>query len=384
MTSVAIAHKDYDVRGGGEILCEQLAEMLDAPLYVGRKDGSHAPDELSQPIREIDLTRWQRWAIRRGGAPRSLAYMVAWQTAHPDLPEYDVVVASGNEPLWYVPDDDQALVAYTHSTPRFQYDLFHERDHGLLDIGYNTAVRSLYLPNVRKPDLWVANSDVVARRMNLYWDLPRADIAVVYPPVPTAEYSPDAEPTGEYYLYLGRLADHKRPQDAVETFGFRDGKLIVAGDGPERDRLEADASANVEFEGFVSEARKRKLYAGAKALVYPCENEDFGMVPIEAMAAGTPVIGVREGFTKHQVQDGENGLLYERGDLYDAIQRFERSGVAWDAHDIAAWADRWFGRERFAEEMRSVVDRAAELATVTPEWERETPVEEPAREVLIE
>lgn len=380
MTDVAIAHKDYDVRGGGEVLAEQLARTFDAPLFVGRAVDAHQPDDFDLPIREIDLTRWQRWLVARGGAPRSLAYMIAWQTAHPDLTGYDVVVTSGNEPLWYVPTDDQAVVAYTHSTPRWQYDLFHERDNGLLRVGYNSAVRSLYLPNVHKPDVWVANSDLVARRMSLYWDVPRDEIAVVYPPVDVEAYAPDSSPTGEYYLYLGRLSGTKRVGDVLDAFRNHDAPLVVAGDGPDRDRLEATAPDNVSFGGFVSEQRKRELYAGAKALIYPAANEDFGMVPVEAMAAGTPVLGVKEGFTQYQIQGGKNGYTYDReGDgLAGALATFEREGVAWDADEIAGFADQ-FNTARFEREMRAIVDDASELVDVDPDLE--TPADPPAVEL---
>jgi len=385
MPDVAIAHKDYDVRGGGEVLSECLAEALDAPLYVGRLVDENVPADLDQAIHEIDLARWQRWAIRRGGAPRSFAYMLAWQTAHEDLPDYDVVVASGNEPLWYVPSDDQAFVAYTHSTPRFQYDLFHERDHGLFDLGYNTAVRSLYLPNVRKPDLWLANSDVVARRMNLYWDVPTDAIRVVYPPVDVASYDPTAAPTEDVYLHLGRLAGHKRVGDLVDAFRGRDERLVIAGDGPERPSLERQAPPNVDVLGYVAEERKRTLYARAKALLFPAENEDFGMVPVEAMAAGTPVIGVKEGFTQYQIQHGENGLLYDRdggAGLARALDHFGERGVAWGDDAIAGWAAEYFSRERFVEEMQQIVDTAASQAAVSPAWEDRRGRHE--REVFVE
>jgi len=109
--------------------------------------------------------------------------------------------------------------------------------------------------------------------------------------------------------------------------------------------------------------------AEAKAHVYPCQNEDFGMVPVESMAAGTPVIGVAEGFTQHQIQGGRNGLLFERGELGAALRAFERDGVAWSGQQIAAFARQNFGVEQFRREMRAAVAEARERATVSCDWE---------------
>lgn len=370
MTSIAIAHKDYDVRGGGEVLAEELARTFDCPMYVGRKAEDYILDDLQQPIREINLTRWQRFAIKRGGIPRSIAYWIAWSNAN-KLAEYDTVILSGNEPLWYPPTQDQTIIAYTHSTPRFQYDLFHEYEHGAMDTLTKHAQRVLYAPNTRYPDKWVANSDVVARRMDRYFDIPREDITVVYPPVKTKSYSHTHDVTQDYYLYLGRLAGHKHVEDAIQAANDCGVSLKVAGDGPEKKRLSKLAGDGVDILGRVSENRKRRLFAGAKALVYPAANEDFGMVPIEAMASGTPMIGVREGFTQYQIIDGCNGILYDRGELPAAIQAFETAGVSWNETEIEAWAGERFSVDRFREEMRAVVADAKDREPIEPAWKRE-------------
>jgi glycosyltransferase involved in cell wall biosynthesis len=373
--SVAIAHKDYDVRGGGEVLAEELARTFDAPLVVGHRNDECEPDSHALDIHEIPLKRWQEWAINHGGAPRSLAYQLAWQ-AVPKLTEYDTIITSGNEPLWYVPEDDQTLVAYTHSTPRFQYDLFqsHYQQGSLLGGLYATAVRTLYQTNVTKPDLFVANSDRVARRINQYWNIPDDQIRVVYPPVPTSEYSPQAAETQDYYLYLGRLAGHKRVDEVLNAFNqlnvAGDYHLKIAGTGPQEGALREQADGNIEFLGYVDEDEKHELYAGARALVYPSENEDFGMVPIEAMSAGTPVLGVQEGFTEYQIKDGRNGWTWARqgGHLRETIRYFESNGVDWYPGKIAGFARQHFGIEAFREGMRAAVADARKRARVTTPW----------------
>ncbi|NUC75063.1 glycosyltransferase [Haloterrigena sp. SYSU A558-1] len=382
MTDTVIAHKDYDVRGGGERLAEELSRTFEAPLVVGRRDAANEPDDLESKLEEIDYgpipDRLAKRMIDRGGAARSIAYQLSWQQQD-RLTEYETVITSGNEPMWYVPEDDQTVVAYTHSTPRWQYDLFHDVDSsgllGPLSVGYNYVSRVLYQHNVTRPDLFVANSDLVARRIRQYWNIPEDQIKVVYPPVRTHEYAPDDAHTEGFYFHLGRLAEHKRVDDLIRTFNQLDSshQLKIAGKGPDRKRLEKLAGDNIEFLGYVSESEKQRLMAAAKAHVYPALNEDFGMVPVESMAAGTPVIGVNEGFTQYQIMGGANGYTFERegNDLWMTIRRFEREGVSWSEDRIAEFAER-FSVEQFRTGMREAVAEAEERSRVTTPWERET------------
>jgi len=129
----------------------------------------------------------------------------------------------------------------------------------------------------------------------------------------------------------------------------------------------------VTFKGFVSEQRKRELLASAKAVLFSALNEDFGMVPVEALAAGTPVIGVDDGFTRFQIADGKNGMLFKRGELPAAIRRFERHGVAWDADQLHEFAAVNFGRERFEREMGEAVAAAERETAVDPDWTEPMP-----------
>jgi glycosyltransferase involved in cell wall biosynthesis len=375
---IAIAHKDYDVRGGGERLAEELARVFDAPLHVGRRNTENEPNEMADRLEEIDFgplpDRLAKWAIDRGGATRSAAYQLVWQQQD-ELTEYDTVITSGNEPLWWVPEDDQTVIAYTHSTPRWQYDLFHDVDDGLLSVGYNYASRVLYQHNVTRPDLFVANSDLVARRIRQYWNIPEDQIRVVYPPVHTHKYSPETAGTEDWYFHLGRLTRHKRIDEVIRAFNQLgpDYPLKIAGKGPDRERLEAMADDHIEFLGYVSEDRKHELMSAAKAHIYPALNEDFGMVPVESMAAGTPVIGVAEGFTQFQLMDGKNGLTFPRegGHLRERVRQFERDGVAWSEQRIKEFAER-FSVQQFHEGMEAAVEEAQERARVQPDWMLET------------
>lgn len=367
MNEIAVAHKDYDVRGGGEILAETLAEGLDAPLIVGHSSPVNLPDRIDVDVEEIGTGSKWHWLAGRGGLPRAIAHMMLWRDHAPDaLDNYDVVVSSGNEPQWWMPREEQTWVAYTHSTPRWMYDLYNDID-GWLGRTATQVKRWVYEQDMSAgPDLWVANSDIVARRMQRYWNIPDDDIRVVYPPVETERLGPDHAETEDYYLALGRLAEVKGLRQIVRTANELELPLKVVGDGPLSEELRALAGPTVTMYSWVDGESKCRMLAGAKALINNSRNEDFGMVPIEAIASGTPVLTVAEGMPQHSVLEPECGLTFERGDLASAIDQFERDGVAWSAEEMAAWAHEHFSTSRFISEMREAIATAEQRTTIEP------------------
>jgi glycosyltransferase involved in cell wall biosynthesis len=227
--------------------------------------------------------------------------------------------------------------------------------------------RVVYRGYASKPDMLITNSEPVASRIHRYWGQSRHRTTVIYPPVSCDEYGPDMAETGDYYLSLSRLGLHKGVPEIAEAFHDVDGELRIAGDGEKRDQVETAAAGheNIDVLGYVSEQRKRELLAGAKALIVNSVNEDFGINAAEALASGTPIIGVREGMTQYLARDGVTGITFERGSLPSAIERFEREGVALSEPEIAACADQ-FGADRFGAEMRQAVKAARERSSVEP------------------
>ncbi len=378
--SIATAHWAERINGGGERVGWALSRCFDAPLFVGERDKTIEPDDVT--VHDLFEGHAAKKLIDRDGMLQMLGHHAGWGTAH-KLREYDVLVSSGNECLAYVPAEDQPWIHYVHHTSRYATDRLTEieakhSEHLCPSIVRKVEYlqrwieRQIYGNYARKPDVLVANSELVARRISKYWGTPKANIRVVYPPVPTHEFSPADRETGDYYVTLSRLDWHKNIDEIVRAFNDTGYRLIVAGSGDERDTLKGLADENVEFAGYVSESEKRELLAGAKAFVFAAQAEDFGIAPVEAMAAGTPVIGVKEGFTQYQVQDGENGVLFERSveHLADAVRRFDAHGVAWSDAEIAAFADEWFSPERFETEMRAVVRESIQKIRIIPPWEQ--------------
>ena len=212
---------------------------------------------------------------------------------------------------------------------------------------------------------FVAASRAVRDRIARHY---RREARVVHPPVDSERIRPGTgAPSGDYYLLVGGFVPYKREDIAVEAFRRLGRRLVVAGDGPGRRRLQAHAPAHVEFTGRVSEAALLALYQGCRALVHPQE-EDFGIVAVEAQAAGRPVIALGRGGALDTVRPladapeagDATGVFFDRQDpegLIEAVERFEANEESFDPRVVRRWAE-GFGRERFRRELR------AELATL--------------------
>ncbi|MFB6202799.1 MAG: glycosyltransferase [Halorhabdus sp.] len=368
--SIAVVHGNYLARGGGEVVAEAIARTFDGPLYYGFGYDKYEPDDIE--THSLFNDAFMGSVIKRIYQMRDLYYMKAFRYV-PELHDYDILIQSGNEMGWYVPPEDQVIVKYTHSTPRNIYDRYPVRAgegswlsraiYGL----YTFVARQLYETVLSYPDMYVANSEVIERRIDKYWGKSDPEVRVVYPPVETENYgqqhAADAPIDERYYLALDRIESSKHIDRIADAFTELPHTLVVAGDGSMREDLEKEYAGfdRIEFLGYVSENDKRALLASAEALVYAAEGEDFGIVPIEAFASGTPVIGPDEGFTHYQVEEGVNGYLYDSTaeTLRRTVERFETDGVEAPPHAIEEFAEQ-FDTASFREGMQNAVEVAIE------------------------
>ena len=217
---------------------------------------------------------------------------------------------------------------------------------------------------------FVAISQAVAARIRRHYG---RDSRVVHPWVDTHRYRPSGEKPEDFYLLVGGFVPYKSEAVAIEAFRRLGRSLIVAGDGPSRRALEARAPANVRFVGRVSDERLAELYARTRALIHPQE-EDFGMIAVEAQAAGRPVIALGRGGARETVVGTDaggssvpTGLLYERSEpdsLVAAVQEFESRESSYDSNAIRRHAEHFalprFHRE-FIEALESFLGPLPEL-----------------------
>jgi len=267
-----------------------------------------------------------------------------------DLSEHDVVVSSNYAVAkGALTRSDQLHVSYVHSPIRYAWDLYHEyleaegvtqRIRNLLARPILHYMRLYDVCTAPRVDVFVANSQHVARRI---WKRYRRRAHVVYPPVDVSRFSVQREKE-DYFLTMSRLVAYKRMDLVVRAFNeMPDKQLYVIGDGPERDRLERLAGPNVEVLGYQPDEAVTHYMENARAFVFAAE-EDFGIVPVEAQACGTPVIAYGRGGATETVVPGETGLFFQRQEVdavREAVAEFEDEEARLEPEDIRAHAEQF-------------------------------------------
>lgn len=270
-----------------------------------------------------------------------------------NLNTYDVVVSSSYVVAKGVMTTaDQLHISYIHSPIRYAWDQqFHYLQQGKLERGVKSAIARMILHYMRlydvvsanRVDVFVASSHNVARRI---WKTYRRDAQIIYPPVDIDAFSLESD-KDDYYLTLSRLATYKRVDLIVEAFReMPDKELIVIGDGPEIRKIAAKAGPNVTLLGYQPFEAVRHYMQHAKAFVFAAE-EDFGIVPVEAQACGTPVIAYGKGGVRETVIPDETGIFFDEQNIRSlklAVDRFEE--IEFDPYRIRANVER-FGTRHF-------------------------------------
>ena len=281
-----------------------------------------------------------------------------------DLGAYDVVVSSSYVVAKGVlTTAEQLHVSYVHSPVRYAWDLyFHYLQQGRLERGLKSGLARLILHYLRlydaatanRADVLVANSHTVARRIRKTY---RREATVVYPPVDTEAFALQTE-KDDVYVTMSRLVPYKRVDLVVEAFAKMPGRrLVVIGDGPEMPRIRARATPNVTLLGYQPNDVARSWLARARAFVFAAE-EDFGIVPVEAQACGTPVIAYGRGGATETVVPGVTGAFFhtQTADaLVAAVEAFERTRERYEPAAIRAHAER-FSAARFHDAFRGVLE----------------------------
>jgi glycosyltransferase involved in cell wall biosynthesis len=374
---VAVVHDWLTIPGGSEQVVLELLELFpQAELFTSVYDPSPWPAQIKQ--RAVHSSFLDRIPGAARHYPKLLPLMNAAFRSF-DLSRFDLVLSSSHACAKNVRTQPHTLhVCYCHTPMRYAWE------EGFLDgeqVGRATRLllppllawlRRQDLAGAGGPDVFVANSRHVAQRIQRYY---RRSAEVVNPPVDVERFLGLQRVPGDYYLAYGRVVPYKRVDLAVAACARLRRPLKVAGDGRALDALRAQAGpgveqagagveqagAGVEFLGKVSDSERDRLLSGARALLFAGE-EDFGIVPVEAQAAGVPVIAYATGGAAETVLDGRTGVLFAEQSasaLAAAIERFERLEL--DPAHAREHAAR-FGRERFRAQMSDVIDRAAARA----------------------
>jgi glycosyltransferase involved in cell wall biosynthesis len=362
---VAVVHDWLTIPGGSEDVVLELLELFpQAELFTSVYDPRPWPPQITE--RPVHASFLNRIPTATRNYPKLLPLMNrAFESF--DLSGFDLVLSSSHANAKNVRTPPGTLhVCYCHTPMRYAWEpefLAGE------EIGRMTRtllppllgfLRRKDLAGAARPDVFVANSAHVAARIERFYG---RDAHVVHAPVDVEHYlgierTPPAPDDEGFYLVFGRVVPYKRVDLAVAGAALAGRTVKVAGGGRALEAVRAQAGSNAEFLGRVSDEERDELLASARALLFPGE-EDFGIVPVEAQAAGLPVIAYGVGGARETVRDGVTGVLFEPQTpeaLAAAITRFE--ALALDP-EAARENARGFGRGRFRAEMAAVIARAA-------------------------
>ncbi|MCO6147655.1 glycosyltransferase family 4 protein [Flavobacterium sp. NRK1] len=279
-----------------------------------------------------------------------------------DLSEYDLIISSSaSVAKGVLTNHEQLHICYCHSPLRYAWDLYFRY---LADSGLMSGLKGIYAKYVlhkirlwdqlssNRVDYFIANSYYVKKRIKKIYN---REAKVIYPPVDTSFFSCN-EKKEDYYFTASRMITYKKIEVIVEAFNrMPEKKLIVAGDGPEFKRIKKIAKSNIEIKGFIDRDQLKTYMQNAKAFVFAAE-EDFGIVPVEAQACGTPVIAFGKGGTLETVKNGKTGVFFKEqsaDSIKEAVDRFEK--ITFDYKQIREHSLQ-FSKERFETEMKNFVD----------------------------
>jgi glycosyltransferase involved in cell wall biosynthesis len=374
---VALVHDYIKEYGGAERVLEALHEIWpEAPVFTT----VYLPEYLG-PHKD----RFKRWDIRTSRLQNipfiaklisPVRLLTPWVFENIDFTGYDVIIVSATGayfPNLIVRKPTTVHICYCHTPPRYLYGYPTARNwkkNPLLR--FMAAVANHHLREVdfiaaQRPDYFIANSRETKRRIEKFY---RREAEVIYPPV---ELSGNRQQTTgnrnkKYYLTGGRLARAKRIDLAIEACNKLQLPLKVFGKefadyGKELKKI---AGPTIEFVGEVDDGQLYKLYQNAKAFIYPALEEDFGIMPVEAMSAGTPVIALAQGGLKETVTSGKTGILFAEptiDDLMEAIKKFNHLSIK--ADDCIEQAKK-FGGERFKKEIIDFINsKVSRLSGIT-------------------
>lgn len=362
---VALVHERLTDIAGSEHVVEQMAlTWPEARIHVPFARPEGVPAGLESRVSTGPLQHAYDLVGDASYAP--LLPLVPWAIRRADIipADTDAMVISHHAFAIAAAAIEVPSVAYVHSPARWAWDPEFRR--GETGSAAGRAALGLLAARAKAnevrwspaPQQIVANSTAVRNRIRDWWG---RDALVVHPPVDTTYFTPGDEPRGDYFISVGRLVPYKRVDRAVAAAVKAGVRLLVVGDGRDMERCVARSGPGVEFLGRLPRGEMRNLVRGARALIMPGE-EDFGIVPVEAIAAGTPVLALGRGGALDTVVPGVSGELVDGDDqnddvvvsaLADAMRNWNDS--AYSRSELAQFASD-FSEAAFRERIAAVVD----------------------------
>ena len=354
---------NYNIGGGEKVLAALMEIWPDAPTFTLVYDPT-GPCSLLTKDKQVNTSLIQHLP---GSKKHHRLYLplMPFAIERMDMQDFDLLISCSHafaHGIHTLPG--QLHINYIFTPFRYAWELNQDEMQTLgLSSGLKGWLLNAFLHYYRRWDFeaaqrvdqFVAISKWVAHKVQQAY---RRSADVIYPPVDVSAYKPQPV-KDDYYLTVSRLVPYKRVDLITEAFSrMTDKRLVVIGEGPEKNRLAAGAPGNIEFLGYQPFDVVKSYLESAKAFVFSAV-EDFGIAPIEAQAAGTPVIGYRRGGILETVLEGETGLFYDDQtpeSLINAVNQFETSGIQFDTVRMHQHAEK-FSKERFKAGMQAYVNQ---------------------------
>ncbi len=347
--------------GGAERVVKSLMEIYPEAkiftlLYDEEKCGNDFPKDK---IQTSFLQKFPKFIRKRY---RWLIKLMPYAIESFDFTDYDLVISSSSAFAHGALTSSETLhICYCHSPMRYAWDYSHQY---LNDKWFNPIKRFFARRAIEKIRIWdrvaadrvdfyVANSKHVQKRIEKYYRLPSE---VIYPPVNVDKFQYNNS-SKDYFIIISTLTSYKKIDLAINLFNKIGKKLIIVGDGPEREFLESIAGENIEFKGRISDLEVQKLLEESKGLIFPSE-EDFGISMIEAMAAGRPVLAYKAGGALEFIEAGINGEFFNEQNLAsmeDALARLINNENKYSREIIRTKAEK-FSEEIFKNKIQKFIN----------------------------
>jgi glycosyltransferase involved in cell wall biosynthesis len=359
---IALVHDYLTQRGGAERVFELMCKRYpEADIFTSLYDPQKTID-LGDRIVNTTFLQKIPGAVKnfRLMAP---FYFPAFRAL--DLQDYDLIISSSTSFAKAVRKrPDARHICFCHNVTRFLWDTeTYLREYG--DYRYFAPLiekifqlmRDVDLQYAQEPDIYIANSSVVARRIQKIYG--KQALMINYP-IDTNNFV-FSDIKDEYYLASARMISYKRLDIIVEAFNWLGWRLLISGDGPEQARLKAKALDNIEFLGHVSDAKRKDLFSKAKSIIVAAL-EDYGLVPVEANASGTPVIAYGAGGVLDTQIHGKTGVFFNR-QTPDSLQAalLESGEITWNYENIRNHAVNNFSEQVFFHKVKQVIDQTCSV-----------------------
>jgi glycosyltransferase involved in cell wall biosynthesis len=362
---IAVVHDWLITYGGAERTLEQILKVYPEADLFALYD--FIPENARAFIQNKRVTTsfLQRFPFARSKY-RSYLPLMPLAVEQLDLSGYDVVISSSYAcAKGVITGPDQLHISYVYSPIRYAWDMMHQYlRQSDLERGPKSWFVRYVLHRIRLWDYrtaagvdeFIAISDYIARRIQKVY---RRHASVIYPPVDVDAIQLQ-EQKEDFYLTASRMVPYKRMDLIAEAFShLPDKRLVIIGDGPEFKRVKAKAGPNVTLLGYQTSDILKSYMRRARAFVFAAE-EDFGIVPLEAQASGTPVIAFGKGGCMETVRELETGMFFDRQEpeaIAETIRQFEARLDRFDPAEIRQHALK-FSADRFRREFKQFVDRA--------------------------